>query len=176
MAPGPSGPEPLLLSVRHLNLKSIAPLTGLAILAALAGCGGSGDSSTAGVETTAPAGKAETTTKSSPAPQQKASKKNRQRQKPAKSEQKQVEKEIRELANSGKPIPVDSPAVKKILQTLTDNGGSKQEKGKKGVEPIAEALEQVMSPPQNGGGGSGSGGQGSAPSAGVEKILEQIQK
>lgn len=161
-------------SVRHPNLKSLALLMGLAILVALAGCGGGSDSSsTTGGETTAPVGKSEATTKSSPSQKQKAAKKGKEqkKQKP-KVDRKQVEKEIRELANSGKPIPADSPVAKKIIQSLTGNGGS----GKKGKNSITKTIEEVVSPPQGGGGGSSGGGQGNAPSAGVEKILEQIQK
>lgn len=162
--------------MRHLNLKSIALLTGLAILVALAGCGGSNGSSTAGVETTAPVGKAEATVKS-PTPERKAAKKKQQKQRqPAKLSDKQVEKKIRELAKSGKPIPADSPVAKQIVAALTGNGGSKNKKGKKGAASIVEKLEEVVSSSQNGGSDSGSAGQENAPSAGVEKILEQIQK
>lgn len=162
--------------MRHLNRKSIALLAGLAILIALVGCGGSNDSSTAGVETTAPVGKAKATVKP-PTQERKAVKmKQQKQQQPAKLSEKQVEKKIRELAKSGKPIPADSPVAKQIVAALTSNGGSKKEKGKKGVASIIEKLEEVVSPSHNGGGGSGSGDQGNVPSAGVEKILEQIQK
>lgn len=164
-------------SVRHLNLKSIALLTSLAVLVALAGCGGgSGDSTATGGETTAPVGKSESTVKS-PTPERKAAKKKQQKQpQPAKLSDKQVEKKIHELANSGKPIPADSPVAKQIVAALTDNGSSKNKKGKKGTASIVEKLEEVVSPSQNGGGDSGAAGQENAPSAGVEKILEQIQK
>lgn len=180
MAPGPSGPEPLLISVRHLNPKSIAVIASLAVLvAAFAGCGGgSGGSTTGGSEATAPVGQAESTAKSSPAPQRKTAKNDRhgqQQPEPAKADQKQVENKIRELANTGKPIPADSPVAKQIIETLTGNGGSGK-KGKKGKNSVAKAIEEVLSPSQSGGGGgSGSGGQ-SSPSAGVEKILEQLQE
>lgn len=175
MAPGPAARSHQFLSVRHLNLKSIALLTGLAILVALAGCGGSSGSSTAGVETTAPIGKAEATVKS-PTPEHKAANKQQQKQQqPAELSDKQVEKKIHELAKSGKPIPANSPVAKQIVAALTSNNG-KNKKGKKGAASIVEKLEEVVSPSQNGGSNSGSGGQGNAPSAGVEKILEQIQK
>lgn len=165
--------------MRHLNPKSIVFFASIAVLVLLVGCGGGSDeSTTAGGETTAPVGKAEATTKSAPTPKHKTAKKDRQKQKqhkPAKLDQKRVEREIRELANSGKPVPADSPVVKQIIQSLAGNGGSGK-KGKKGKDSVAKAIEQVISPPQNGGGGSSSGGQGSAPSAGVEKILEQLQE
>jgi hypothetical protein len=164
------------LSVRHLNLKSLALLMGLAILVAVAGCGGGSDnSSTEGGKTTAPIGKSETT-KSSPSQKQKAAKKGKEqkKQKP-RIDRKQVEKEIRKLADSGQPIPADSPVTKKIIQSLTGNGGS-DKKGKKGKNSVAQVIEEVVTPQGGGGGSSSGGGQGSAPSAGVEKILEQIQK
>lgn len=161
-------------SVRHPILKSTALLMGLAILVALAGCGGS-DSSSTTEGTIAPVGKSETTTKSSPQ-KQKTAKKDQQAQKKQKPkiDRKQVEKEIRKLANSGQSIPADSPVAKKIIQSLTGNGGSGK-KGKKGKNSVAEVIEEVVTP--QGGGSSPSGsGQGNAPSAGVEKILEQLQE
>jgi hypothetical protein len=66
--------------------------------------------------------------------------------------------------------------AKKIIASLTGNGGSKNKKGNKGTASIVEKLEEVVSPSQSGGSDSGSAGQENAPSAGVEKILEQIQK
>ncbi|MGN6255084.1 MAG: hypothetical protein ACTHO8_08910 [Solirubrobacterales bacterium] len=165
--------------MRHLNAKPIALLAALAILVAVAGCGGGSDeSTTAGGEATAPVGQAGSTTKSSSVPTHKAAKKERQKQKqrqPAEVNQKQTEKKIRELANSGKPIPADSPVAKQIIQSLTGNGGSGK-KGKHGNNSVAKAIEEVISPPQNGGGGSSSGDGQSSPSGGVEKILEQLQK
>jgi hypothetical protein len=165
-------------SVRHPNPTSIAFLASLAILVGLAGCGGgSSDSSTAKTETPVPIGKGEATQNPSPASGQKAKKGQgaQTAHKPAQIDQKQVAKKIRELADSGQPIPADSPVAKKIIQSLTGNGGSAKQ-GKKGKSSVAKAIEEVLSPSPNGGGGSSSGGQGGAPSAGVEKILEQLQK
>jgi hypothetical protein len=162
--------------VRHPNLKSIALLTGLAILVALAGCGGSDQSTTTGGEATAPVGKEESTPKPARAKPKADEKGNRgqQKQAPATAKQKQIEKKVRELAESGKPIPADSPVAKQIIESLTGNGGSGK-KGKKGSNSVAKAIEQVISPPQNGGGGNSPSGQG-GPSAGLEEILEQIKK
>jgi hypothetical protein len=162
--------------VRHLNLKSIALPAAIAILVALAGCGGSDQSTTTGAQTTDPIGKGGSTQKSAPT-KHKAAEKDKGKQKkqtPAKTKQKQVEKKFRELAESGKPIPADSPVAKQIIESLTGNEGSGK-KGKKGKNSVAKAIEQVVSPPKNGGGGSSPSGQ-DAPSAGVEEILEQIQK
>jgi hypothetical protein len=167
-----------MLASRKLLPAAIAAL-------AIAGCGGSGESSTStGAQPSGSSSKGATAAKpdSHPAParpqhpptnREKTKRPNRA-SKPAKATQDQLDEIIRQGGGSGVSIDADTPAAKKILKALIQSKGKSH--GKKGSTPLEEVVEELVSPdgktPQGGsGGGQGGGGPGA-----VAKVLEQLQQ